>query len=301
LLIWPGEIMLNDFKTICQLVRGSRRGESHAARLEDFYAPQADAYDDFRNRLLHGRELLVRDVTSRLEDAARRGAVWLDLGGGTGANIEAVDASVRRAFASIQIVDLTPSLLRVADRRIREQGWSNVSTVRADVTQYAPPQGQVDLITFSYSLTMIPAYRQAIDHALSLLKPGGWIGVVDFYLGPQHPVWRQRAWRTWFARDGVDLGPERLTYLLDRFETVRLNEDVGKVPYLMGLAVPYFRFVGRRIASRPTASFRQFDPVMTDTDADHITAVASMTARHGRVDERTQPTQPLPDTPVLVI
>ena len=58
------------------------KGASHRERLDAFYRGQADAYDDFRRRLLHGREELM----GRLE--FRPGDVWLDMGAGTGSNAE---------------------------------------------------------------------------------------------------------------------------------------------------------------------------------------------------------------------
>ena len=37
--------------------------------------------------------------------------------------------------------------------------------------------GTVDVVTFSYALTMIPDWRAAIRNAFRMLKPGGRIGV----------------------------------------------------------------------------------------------------------------------------
>ena len=54
-----------------------------------FYAGQAGAYDDFRRRLLQGRQ----ELWSQLIDA-RPGGVWVDMGGGTGANLECFGAAI---------------------------------------------------------------------------------------------------------------------------------------------------------------------------------------------------------------
>jgi len=45
----------SDLKILYHLALKPVRGKDHAARMESFYAGQADAYDDFRKRLLHGR------------------------------------------------------------------------------------------------------------------------------------------------------------------------------------------------------------------------------------------------------
>ena len=57
-------------------------GESHKDRLESFYKGQARVYDSFRHRFLHGRVPMVEAMPTP------KNGVWVDLGGGTGANME---------------------------------------------------------------------------------------------------------------------------------------------------------------------------------------------------------------------
>src|SRR5262249_12010514 len=160
----------SDLGIIWNLVFSKPAGDSHGDRLEAFYRQQAGAYDDFRKRLLHGREEMMRSL--ELPDNARA----VDMGGGTGSNFECLGDAVRR-FQSVHIVDLSASLLRVADERIRKHGWDNVRTILADATTYEPEGGPVDAVTFSYSLTMIPDWFRAVDRAWEILKPGGLVGV----------------------------------------------------------------------------------------------------------------------------
>src|ERR671911_700620 len=58
---------------------------------------------------------------------------------------------------------------------------------QADASTYQPATGPVDVVTFSYSLTMIPDWFAAIENALAMLKPGGTLGVVDFYVARKYP------------------------------------------------------------------------------------------------------------------
>lgn len=180
-------------------------------------------------------------------------ATLVDLGGGTGANLEALGgrlADLRQAV----LVDLCPSLLARAQDRITRNGWTNVRTQLADVTTLELPEAPVDAITFSYSLTMIPDWFRALERALLLLKPGGQIGVVDFYVPRKWAadgMRRQSAlgrwfWRSWFATDNVFLSPDHLPWLQTHFETRKLVEGRGKVPYLLGLKAPYYIFVGQK-------------------------------------------------------
>ena len=141
------------------------RGKDHAARLESFYSGQAEAYDDFRRRLLQGREAMYRSIP------VPEGGVWVDLGGGTGANLEPIGAELHKA-RKVYLVDLCDSLLAVARKRCEARGWKNVEAVAADATTFRPADGPADVVTFSYSLTMIPDWFAAIDNALAMLRPG---------------------------------------------------------------------------------------------------------------------------------
>jgi S-adenosylmethionine-diacylgycerolhomoserine-N-methlytransferase len=237
-----------DFKTLYHLTLAPIRGNSHAERLESFYGPQAASYDRFREKLLQGRQELYGSIP------CEAGASWLDLGGGTGGNLEFIGARLSE-LRRVYVVDLSESLLAIARRRIVERGWQNVEIVRADATQFEPPTGPVDVVTFSYSLTMIPDWFAAIDRAWELLKPGGHIGVVDFFISRRHAGagaeqhgWLARHfWPAWFGRDNVHLSPDHLPYLQRRFKTDVLDERLAPVPYLPGLRVPYYRFIGAKV------------------------------------------------------
>ena len=71
-----------DMKILYHMLVKPVRGNSHAERMESFYGGQAEAYDDFRKRLLKGREELWQNMPKTA------GSIWVDMGGGTGANIE---------------------------------------------------------------------------------------------------------------------------------------------------------------------------------------------------------------------
>jgi S-adenosylmethionine-diacylgycerolhomoserine-N-methlytransferase len=296
---------MSDLKILYHLALKPVRGKDHAARMENFYAGQAEAYDDFRKRLLKGRQELW-NLLQPPEDGT-----WIDMGGGTGGNVEYFgDATVRRgspnpaepsdptvrrgspdpaepsdrrspsagqggdlrstlcagsgdprttngrlgSLRKVFVLDLSHSLLEVAKKRIAAKGWTNVETVEADATTFQPPDGPVDVVTFSYSLTMIPDWFAAIENALAMLKPGGQIGVVDFYVsrkfphdGLQRHAWSTRSfWPTWFAMDNVFPSPDHVPFLHRHFEVLHFEEHRAKVPYIPFSRVPYYLFVGRK-------------------------------------------------------
>jgi S-adenosylmethionine-diacylgycerolhomoserine-N-methlytransferase len=239
--------LLADLKVLYHLALKPIRGKDHSTRLESFYAGQADAYDDFRRRLLQGR----RDLWDAIE--VPDDGVWIDMGGGTGSNLNYFGERIEK-LRKISVVDLSPSLLKVANRRIQENGWSNADTVEADATTYHPADGPVDVVTFSYSLTMIPDWFAAIDNALTMLRFGGIIGVVDFYVSRKWPAdglkrhrWFTRTfWPAWFSNDNVFPSPDHVPYLHRHFEPLLFEERRAKVPYLPFIRTPYYVFVGKK-------------------------------------------------------
>lgn len=237
----------SDMKILYHMLFKPVRGDDHAQRMESFYGGQAKSYDDFRKRLLKGREHLWAQIPKP------EGGTWVDMGGGTGANIENFGDEITKP-KRIEVVDLSGSLLKVAADRFEQNGWENVAAVEADATLYRPPSGPADVVTFSYSLTMIPDWFAAIENAYAMLKPGGLIGVVDFYVGRKYPPkglkkqrWLARTlWQPWFATDNVFPSPDHLPFLRNRFEQVSLLEDRFRMPYVPFLKTPYYVFVGRK-------------------------------------------------------
>ena len=99
----------SDFKMLYHIAFAKVGGKTHRDRLEAFYAAQAEGYDDFRKRLLHGREEMMRSLP------LPAGGTLLDMGGGTGSNLEALPGltSLKRAT----VVDLCGPLLETAKKR----------------------------------------------------------------------------------------------------------------------------------------------------------------------------------------
>lgn len=85
-------------------------------------------------------------------------------------NIEAMSAfvPVERFFDHVYLVDLSPSLCEVARQRFQRLGWKNVTVLCQDARSFRLPEKQIDprstdattdradMITMSYSLSMIP-------------------------------------------------------------------------------------------------------------------------------------------------
>lgn len=176
------------------------KGNDHAARLESFYSPQAHAYDRFRASFLWGRKPMLAACAARIRD--QQDAVWVDLGGGTGENIDLMSQYMSlNQFKAIYIVDLCHSLCETAKQKVAAKKWKNVHVVEADACQFSL-DNKATLITFSYSLSMIPPFNSAVDKALTYLSDDGYLGICDFYVSSKYDLpLRQMSWaRRFFWR-----------------------------------------------------------------------------------------------------
>ena len=241
-IIW----LFTEIQTIYHMVLSPIRGETHKERLESFYSKQAKNYDSYRKRLLACREILLDRVPS--------GGIWVDLGGGTGFNIEHMAKLGKlKQFSKIYLVDLCPSLLEIARKRIEDNQWTNVEIIEADATIWHPKTEKVDLVTFSYSLTMIPDWFLAIENARQMLKIDGCIGITDFYYSRKYPLhglkshswFRRTFWLIFFAFDNVNLSSDHLPYLIQHFQIDQIVETLRSIPYIPFFQVPQYIFIGR--------------------------------------------------------
>ncbi|KAG0606777.1 hypothetical protein M758_9G166600 [Ceratodon purpureus] len=249
--------LCNDAQVLKSIWFGKITGSTHKERLESFYGPQAHVYDHFRARFLHGRTGMLRACAREMQKLqGRKDLVWVDLGGGTGQNVETMagicDLSL---FKKVYMVDICGPLCEIARARVAKHGWTNVEVVEADVCDYKPDETYTTLVTFSYSLSMIPPFLNALDKASSYLDPAvGVLGVADFFTSlkhdkseRQHGYLTRWFWRSIFDLDNIDLGPERRQYMDYKFETVYEENHTGHIPYVPFLKVPYYIWLGTRL------------------------------------------------------
>jgi S-adenosylmethionine-diacylgycerolhomoserine-N-methlytransferase len=227
----PESSFRSDLRVLNAMFRAQISGDSQQDRLESFYRNQAELYDSYRHRMLHGRTPMIRAMP------APRGGVWVDLGGGTGSNLEYFGKSLNH-FSKCVVVDLCPSLVEEAKKRVQRNGWDDfVDVVLGDATDMnlpgLPAAGTVDVVTFSYALTMIPDWyartgccasliccccfgggsdrmccgcgprRAAIRNAFNMLKVGGYIAVCDFTVHESQWPGMGPFWKWIFAHDTV--------------------------------------------------------------------------------------------------
>ncbi|KAH8550732.1 hypothetical protein BGW37DRAFT_498263, partial [Umbelopsis sp. PMI_123] len=231
---------------------------------------QADVYDATRGGLLRGRKTMLKLCAAQLKQQAsllknEEDLIWIDIGGGTGWNIERMNSYYPiEKFHKVYLVDLTPSLCRIARERFQRRGWTNVVVLCEDAAKFELPgtsnlNGKIGLITMSYSLSMIDNFFPVIDRIEKLLSPHGIFGIADFYVSGRSPSpaeklygsqnrqcsWFTRFfWQIWFDFDHINLAPGRRDYVEYKFGTLKcLNaRNHFVIPYLV--QIPYYIWLG---------------------------------------------------------
>ncbi len=169
----------------------------------------------------------------------------LDVGCGTGLNfaplVEAVGPTGR-----VVGVDSSEAMLTQARRRVEAQGWLAVSARSLDAAALdTMREAPFDAALFTYSLAVIDDWRRAWAQALTLVRPGGRIAVVDtasptgawrllaplarfaMFTGGVHPA--RRVWEQVLA------GTDDSTYLVRKGGHVRVAVGTVRGP-LQGVA-----------------------------------------------------------------
>ena len=210
--------------------------------MDRVYRHQRHVYDLTRKHYLLGRDHLI----DRLEPPA--GSHVLELGCGTGRNL--IAAAKRYPRARFFGLDISGEMLTTARKSIAAAGLDGrIHLAQADATRVDPVTGRqrFERVFFSYSLSMMPAWRQALAHGASLLAPGGRLSLVDF--GQQDGLPRRFrtllfAWlRTFHVHPPTDLadavaktrdGPRRAVQLRRPLSRLRLLRRDSALGFLCG-------------------------------------------------------------------
>jgi len=160
------------------------------------YRHQRHFYDFTRKYYLLGRDRLIAEID------ASDGIRVLEIGCGTGRNL--IVAARRYPGARCFGIDVSTEMLNCAIRAIIRAGLAaRISVAHGDATRLDPQYlfgiAQFDRIFFSYSLSMIPRWHDALDMAIALLAPNGELRIIDFGGQERLPGAFRRLLRRWLV------------------------------------------------------------------------------------------------------
>ncbi|MGB6118266.1 MAG: class I SAM-dependent methyltransferase [Mesorhizobium sp.] len=170
---------------------------SHAALMDGVYRWQRHIYDATRKYYLLGRDRLIESL-----DVPKGGTV-LEVACGTGRNLAL--AGRRYRDARLFGLDISAEMLETAtDTMQRRDLIGRARLAEADATGFDAMRlfgyRAFDRVFISYSLSMIPDWRQAVRAALAATANGGQLHIVDFGRQERLPGWFMSLLRGWLAR-----------------------------------------------------------------------------------------------------
>ncbi|MXN66043.1 methyltransferase domain-containing protein [Stappia sp. GBMRC 2046] len=145
--------------------------------MDRIYRHQRHIYDFTRKYYLLGRDRLIERL-----DPPPGGAV-LEIGCGTGRNL--IRAARMHEGVRFFGIDISSEMLETARAKIARAGLSGrIAVAQADAAAFDPEKlfkiSAFDRVFLSYTLSMIPPWRQAIDMAFRCLDEDGRLSIVDF-------------------------------------------------------------------------------------------------------------------------
>jgi S-adenosylmethionine-diacylgycerolhomoserine-N-methlytransferase len=207
--------------------------------MDRMYRHQRHIYDLSRRYYLLGRDRLIERLMPDADQTV------LEVGCGTGRNL--IRAARRYPHARFHGIDVSSTMLATAARAIERTGLSSrIRLAQADATtaDIAALFGSAcfDRVFISYSLSMIPPWRDVLAGMPRLLAPGGALHIVDFGDQGDLPRWLRATLRRWLALFDVipcdDLENELRTMAARAALSVRVERLYGGYArYAMACAI----------------------------------------------------------------
>jgi len=142
---------------------------SESAKLEsEFFDQHIKTEGDFNPFTERGWRTLSRRFAEWLP--IEKPVDLLDVGCGTGCSRQIYIRSTNRYTG----VDLSQEAIRLAQTRFPDSVW-----IHADACQLPFEEDRFDVVAFSSVLHHIPNFQQAVEEAVRVLRPDGWVFAFD--------------------------------------------------------------------------------------------------------------------------
>jgi len=202
---------MTDPPTTTQAGARSADPPEQARKMDRMYRYTRHVYDVTRRYYLLGRDKLLRRMV------VNEGETVLEMGCGTARNL--IKLGARAKGHALYGLDAAQVMLDTAAAALRKRGLADRVTLRQCLAEQLDHRATFgldepfDVIFFSYSLSMMPTWPQAIDAALANLAPDGRLYIVDFCDLGGYPRFVAGALKWWLSRFGVHHRPELIDHL----------------------------------------------------------------------------------------
>lgn len=178
--------------------------------MDRMYRHQRYFYDLTRKYYLLGRDKLIAEMNVQPGENA------LEVGCGTGRNL--IKLAQKHPSANFYGLDASSEMLRTAQEKIDAKNTKNIrlETALADTFSYQQTfnlDAPFDAIFFSYSISMIPVWRESVANGLANLKPGRSLYIVDFYDQQDLPAWFKKILQGWLKTFHVQFWGDLMPHL----------------------------------------------------------------------------------------
>ena len=178
--------------------------------MDKMYRYQRYFYDLTRKYYLLGRDKLIAEMN------IQTGENVLEVGCGTARNL--IILAKKYPNSNFFGLDASSEMLKTSQAKVETKGIKNLNlkVALADDFTFAQTFNQAkpfDTIFFSYSISMIPPWRESIANALKNLKEGGSFYIVDFYDQKDLPYWFQKLLQGWLKKFHVQFWGELMPHL----------------------------------------------------------------------------------------
>lgn len=150
-----------------------------AQYVADVFHSVASKYDLMNDLMSFGVHRLWKRFTLHTSNV-RRGAVVLDIAGGTGDLAKAFSKKVGET-GRVVLADINASMLNVGRDRLTDLGLvNNIEYVQANAEALPFPDNTFDCITIAFGLRNVTDKDKALRSMHRILKPGGQLLVLEF-------------------------------------------------------------------------------------------------------------------------
>lgn len=179
--------------------------------MDRMYRYQRHFYDLTRKYYLLGRDRMIAEMNVRPDEKV------LEVGCGTGRNL--IVLAEKHANARFYGLDASAEMLKTAQTKVDQKNLTDKIVLRRELAEDLNFRKTFELdqpfdtIFFSYSISMIPTWKAAIQAALDNVKDNRSIYIVDFWDQNDLPGWFRTILKSWLKQFHVQFWSDLMPHL----------------------------------------------------------------------------------------